>query len=556
MVNKIDIKQYRKLKNLQLDFTSGINVISGSNGTCKTSLLHIISNSFKKLTKINDNLIDENSISVINNINDVLNPKIESLTKGDNEYNDPAIGVKGSLFSITYFNGTILNFRRHNSRNGGKNRFSIKPTYPKDGSQKLPEMPVIYLGLSRLFAYGEYQNDENIKKINKKLPEEYLKEINRIYECFTGIKISYKGQEKMGDIKTRAEFSSQYKGVDSNTISAGEDNLFIIITALVSLKYYYDNIKSHNNDMNDSILLIDEIDATLHPAYQIKLLNIMEEFSKKYKIQIIFTTHSLTLIEEALNKKNNVLYLIDNIDSVNLVQDVDIYKIKMFLKSALQKDIYINRNIPIFTEDAEARLFLKCIFDYFERQYKTEFSGVRSLFHLVDANISSDSLCNIFKDSNLLRSTMRSICILDGDKNPDYNNYIITLPGNKSPEEVVFDQCKKIYEDSNNEFWSNTDIQLMGYTKIYYRDNIKPEIERISIKIKELKEAEKSTKGIKREENKRLFRNYEQFFTFIIKNWINSKENKKQLESFYKDLKIMFKKVSEFHEISSKEWKD
>ncbi|WP_300348474.1 AAA family ATPase [Clostridium sp.] len=556
MVNKIDIKQYRKLKNLELDFTSGINVISGSNGTCKTSLLHIISNSFKKLTKTNKNLINENSISVINDINDVLNPKIESLTKGDSEYNDPALGIKGTLFSITYFNGTSLDFRRHNSRNGGKNRFSIKPTYPKGSSQRLPEMPVIYLGLSRLFAYGEYQNDEGIKKINKKLPEKYLEEINKIYECFTGIKISYKGQEKMGDIKTRAEFSSQYKGVDSNTISAGEDNLFIIITALVSLKYYHDNISSHNIDMNDSILLIDEIDATLHPAYQIKLLNIMEEFAKNYKIQIIFTTHSLTLIEEALNKKNNVLYLIDNIDSVDLVQDVDIYKIKMFLKSTLQKDIYINRNIPIFTEDDEARLFLKCIFDYFEREYKMEFFGVKNLFHLVNANISSDSLCNIFKDSNLLRSTMRSICILDGDRGPDYTNYIIALPGNKAPEEVVFNQCKKIYEDSNNEFWYNPNIQGMGYTKVYYRDNIKPEIEQISTKIEEFKNAGKSTKGIRREENKKLFRKYEQFFTLVIKNWINSEENKQQLESFYNDLKTMFKKVSEFHEISSKEWKD
>lgn len=76
----------------------------------------------------------------------------------------------------------------------------------------------------------------------------------------------------MGDIKTRADFESDKAGIDSNTISAGEDNLFIIISALVSLKYYFQNITSTNEI--ESVLLIDEFDATLHPSLQFKLLDI------------------------------------------------------------------------------------------------------------------------------------------------------------------------------------------------------------------------------------------------------------------------------------------
>ena len=292
------------------------------------------------------------------------------------------------------------------------------------------------MGLSRLYAYGEYSNDENIIPIKKKLPDKYLNEISDTYKNFTGIDISYSGQQNMRDIKTRAEFSSQLEGIDSNTISAGEDNLFIIITALISLKYYYENINSYKEV--ESILLIDEIDATLHPAFQIKLLNLLKDFSQRYKIQVAFTTHSLTLLEEALNKKMNVIYLIDNISSVNQMQDVDIYKIKMYLKSVLRKDIYISRSIPIFTEDDEARLFLKSIFEYFDSQYKEKFLGVAQLFHLVEANISADALLNIFKDSKLLRSTMRSICILDGDKNRSGENCVIALPGRKVSRGIDF----------------------------------------------------------------------------------------------------------------------
>ena len=65
MISSIDIKQYKKLKNLKLSFTAEINAISGTNGTCKTSLLYMISNSFQELSKSNVNLIDNKSLDAI-----------------------------------------------------------------------------------------------------------------------------------------------------------------------------------------------------------------------------------------------------------------------------------------------------------------------------------------------------------------------------------------------------------------------------------------------------------------------------------------------------------
>ncbi len=556
MIKKIKVEKYRKLKQIEFDFEKGINVLSGTNGTCKTSILHIISNSFQAVSKNNTWINEQNCIDIIKSINGITNPKIEALTKGDKKYNDPAPEYKGTLFSCNYIDGLTLDFRRHNSKTFfGKNRYSVKPLYKRGSKDSLPQVPIIYLGLSRLFSYGEYQNEENIKSINKKLPQKYLEEICLMYESFTGIKISYSGQQKMGEIKTRAEFSSDFDGIDSNTISAGEDNLFIIITSLVSLHYYFDSINSTREI--ESILLIDEIDATLHPAFQIKLLKILNEYQNKYKIQYIFTTHSLTLIENALENKYNVIYLMDNITSVHKMPDVDIYKIKMNLKSALKKDIYLNSSIPIFTEDAEARLFLNCMFDYYEREYKDKFRSVRGLFHFVDANISSDNLYNIFDDSKLLRSTMRSICILDGDQHEKHNltNHVIVLPGKVAPETLIFNYVKELY-DNDDPFWLDSTIQELGYTKTYYRDNIKSNIENIEKKIQEKKDKGETTKGIRREENKKLFNDYKRFFELVIKNWIESALNRNELTKFYNDLKILFRKVSEFHDISSKEWKD
>lgn len=47
MVETIKFVKYKKFNEITLGFSDNINVIAGANGTCKTSLLHIISNSFK-----------------------------------------------------------------------------------------------------------------------------------------------------------------------------------------------------------------------------------------------------------------------------------------------------------------------------------------------------------------------------------------------------------------------------------------------------------------------------------------------------------------------------
>lgn len=99
-------------------------------------------------------------MSVINAINSLTNPKIESLTRGDKTYNDPAYGVKGDLFEVEYFKYNKLAFRRHNSTVAS--RYAVKPKYAKGSNEKLPYCPVIYLGLSRLVPFGEYQDDSTI----------------------------------------------------------------------------------------------------------------------------------------------------------------------------------------------------------------------------------------------------------------------------------------------------------------------------------------------------------------------------------------------------------
>lgn len=559
MLETIEIKQYRKLKDITLNFGKGINVISGSNGTCKSSLLYIISNSFKKITK--GSLKNEESISVISNINKLMNPKIESLTRGDEKYNDPAPNVKGELYKCKYFDNDMeLGFRRQNSgKNKEKKRFSIKPEYKKGNNEKLPAIPVIYLGLFRLFSYGEFLNDKEIKKITKTLPEKYLSIVAKIYKNFTNMEILFDEENNyhginMGGIKKRGNFSTTYDGIDSNTISSGEDNLYIILIALVSLRYYFEI------ENKSSILLIDELDATLHPSYQIKLYRLMKEYSSNYEIQIFFTSHSLSLIEYVLEDEeykndSKVFYFLEN-PNVRLMEDVSINKIEMWLKN--QSRIENNKKIPVYTEDNEAREFLKLLFKYLKKHYIV--TDVFKYFHLVEINFSSEILKKLFKYKKVNISPINtgSICILDGDQQEQkaLSYHMTFLPSDelKSPENLIFDYSIKLYNEGNEDFWNQDEVVNSGFTTDYFNKNIKSEIEKNRNKIEELKNKDESTHGKEREFNKKLFNSKLEFFRLVIEHWIEN--NEKEVHKFYENLKTLFIKVSSYHKIDLSLWKE
>lgn len=548
MIRKIHVVKYRKLEDMDFEFSKGINVISGTNGTCKTSLLYMVSNAYQAVTKKCDWIQNTACLDIIKQINSMTNPKIESLTKGDKTYNDPANGTKGTLFSVDYYGHTPIEFRKHNSKLSS--RYAVKPYYRPGTIEKLPFSPVIYLGLARLYPFGEYLNEDAVERLKKNLPLDYQAEIATIYQRLTGINISSVSPQRMGDIKTRADFNSDIAGIDSNTISAGEDNLFIIVSALVSLRYYYESITS-NNEV-ESILLIDEYDATLHPSLQFKLLDIFRSYSAQYKIQIIFTSHSLSTIEYALQKKDTVTYLIDNITSVVKMDSPDIYKIKMYLHDVTRDDIYLSKAIPVFTEDNEARVFLRLLFDYFEESY-ADFSQVRRFFHPVEANIGAQNLKSIFDDGYLLKATMKCICILDGDQRDALEKYTITLPGGNSPEKEIMEYALQLY-DNDSPFWTAPVILELNYAKVRFRDNIKPDIDQIADKLQTLREDGETTHGVERDLRKKVFLKHQRFFELLFKHWIRDPENADSVQRFYKQLNIMFKKVAEFYGINPRLW--
>ena len=304
----------------------------------------------------------------------------------------------GTLFTINYENGLALNFRRHRSNQNF--RFAVKPNYAPGTHEKLPEMPVIYLGLPRLLPRGELADDIATRRVGKHLPVEYGNELSALYKRLTRIEMGEKhAVSNVASLKCCEEFETTVQGVDSNTISSGEDNVLCILRALVSLRYYYEKLATKTG-LTESVLLIDELDATLHPSLQIELCALLRKYAADYKIQVICTTHSLALLENVLTKGDKVLYFIDDFNHISVMPDPDIFKIRMHLKNCTRRDLYEGRKIPVFAEDDEARGVLEALFDHvFSRE--SGMGHLRTHFHFVKSFIGADNLITIFKDECL-----------------------------------------------------------------------------------------------------------------------------------------------------------
>ena len=544
-MKRIEFIQYRKLKNLKIDFDDNINIIAGTNGTCKSSILHLISNSHQKVSISSKNPV----LPTIQKINKIFNPKIEALARGDKKYNDPAPGVAGTLYTAVFENYS-LDFRRHNSKTiNNHDRFAIKPKYKRGTSDRLPEIPIIYLGTFRLFSYGEWDGESKFKNIINKLPEKYLDELSELYKKFTGYEIHFDGKlNNFGGIRSKTEFSTTTKGIDSNTISAGEDNLLTILTSLVSLKAYYESINPDENNSVESILLIDELDASLHPEFQIKLINEFKEFSNEYKIQIFFTTHSFSLIDYSLDKRiGKLIYLTDQVDHVDLLSNINKYSINALLQNNLVQNIYGNTPIPVLLEDDEAKDFFNNLLQSYQENHSIT---IMPFFHIVDAKLPSEAIKALATDRYAKQSSIRTISIVDGDQTLDaksLNHNLFSLPGESSPEELIFDYLKEILVNDDN-FWKKGDLVELGYTKKYVQDQLLSQLAELETKLK----LPGSHHGDRREGNKKIYQSDSDFWNYVMKYWIDN--NEQEVNKFFQKLHISFYKTAPFYNIDQSKW--
>lgn len=428
IINSVNVRKFRGFEDIEFPLGSALTVIAGQNGTQKTTLLGMLSQPFS-ISDSTHVMHGEKPLSG-GNYRSSFAEKFKLSEVFDIARNHEwTLNVNG----LPEPNFTIESIAR--SKTNTNIRFWQKGTRAK-GSGYI-QMPVIYLSLSRLFPIGEDNDINSSGDITLSTREfDFFKEWHD--------KILLTPASAM----TSAEYlsSKQKNTIGVNTTnydwkmnSAGQDNIGKILLSILSFQRLQ---AKYGNHYKGGILAIDEIDTTLYPASQIKLIEALRKFSSQLKIQVIFTTHSLSILEKTCEWQSDIkipnqvkiLYLQKIENQVKLLKDINFERIKNKLNIALD-----NKPVPlkvkIFTEDKEGEIFFRAIL-------KRRAAGLQFL----NCTLGCDNLIELVRKKIPGFGHCESLVILDGDVKIDGSKMrrislmkksFLILPGNNSPERLL-----------------------------------------------------------------------------------------------------------------------
>lgn len=317
--------------------------------------------------------------------------------------------------------------------------------------------PTVFLSLSRLYPWGEMKGEKQ-DKFN--LSDDEIKLYKDWHETIllTDDEIKVVHTLQRG---SRASIGPETNDYAPMAMSAGQDNLGRIILAVLSFRRLLGNPNYHGG-----MLFVDELETTMFPAAQLKLLEAMFRWASDYKLQFFFTTHSETVLEFLrLGKYQNetkIVFLTKTGNNVKAETDLDWPQMKADLAvSTVAANPALPEKIKVYAEDDVAFLFLKALPAKFRTRVSLQTGITLSNGHYLE----------------LLRKKVpefsSSIIVLDADtknhkefRRAGFRN-VVYLPGEEvCPELAMFNFLQSLPPEDS--FWSG---KTGGYKKgVCFRD--------------------------------------------------------------------------------------
>lgn len=293
--------------------------------------------------------------------------------------------------------------------------FDISRTLPLDATA----------GYAKLAKLSIAEGNENIE-----LKEEYLKILsyvlgkNYLRARFTNTDID-EGRSVGLLQQNFGEVSQFHQG-------AGEDTMLDFFKVMQTIP-------------DTSLVIIDEVENSLHPTAQRRLIRYLLQFSRQKKVQFILSTHSQYILEELPPEARVLIFPLS--DGKDLMYNVS----PEFALNTI--DEIAHPDMHVFVEDPEACIWLTEII-------KNDRDNGESILQRISIRTVGPS--NVVAMLGVLSSDKKlpykSISIIDGDKNGDK---CIKLPGVLPPEKIVFEGLRNIG-------WNNLDNRFgIGAGNLY-----------------------------------------------------------------------------------------
>ena len=323
-IKNLHIEEYNGLENLNVNFESegkvlDLIVLSGINGSGKTRVLKSIRYWFEMFRSkaVNVELFyEENEKEVLKSLmNSEGLTEVEKEAQKDIEFTDCLRNIK--FYNYDYRHNKTENQNYNSkiiSRSFGKLKIFPKIIYvPTEinfeeikkaqtnlkkeysfinivDSYEIKDIPS-YIA-TRISKVANEEEDLTMGQVRKKVFEE----INGIFEI---LELDVKLSEISKDENSMPIFTdSSGKKFGINELSSGEKQLFLRTLAIKML------------EPENSIIMIDEPELSLHPKWQQKIVDVYKKIGKNN--QIILATHSPHILGSV--EKENIILLIKNRD--------------------------------------------------------------------------------------------------------------------------------------------------------------------------------------------------------------------------------------------------
>lgn len=281
-ITRIDIKKFRGIKEQTAEIGKLVTFIVGRNGTQKSTLLGMLSQTFT--LKSSNPMSQEKPLSG----GDYRSSFREKFRLSD-KFDKPG-EHEWTLFFDDNSKFEIESILRSDTKTV---RFWQKGKRGRGDGYK--EWPVIFLSLQRLVPLAETDSQKDDLSFSKEEESFFIDNHNRIMSVVkndTPMVSHVAGKQKNSLALDTEEYDWQQN-------SSGQDNLGKIIAAILSFKRLKEN---YGKDYSGGLLVIDEIDATMHPVAQEKLFDFLLKQASKLNLQVILTTHSLSLLKHVCGR--------------------------------------------------------------------------------------------------------------------------------------------------------------------------------------------------------------------------------------------------------------
>ena len=305
-IKNLHIKEFKGLRDISINFEKNdepldLVVLAGSNGSGKTRILESVLRYFQYDINYKRNNIEAGIFYEEKEKNCISN-------------------VQDFFYGLEYFSYHEVNNPLYEKHIEIKNKLDILPKIIYVPTEiNFQKMDVASTTLVQEYKFINIVNTNLIKDIpsyiatkmisamlknkNEKVGDVQKKVFNEINEIFENLSIDVKVEDISQDGRNITLFTnSSGDEFDINELSSGEKQLFLRTLAIKML------------NPENSIILIDEPELSLHPKWQQRIVDVYKKIGKNN--QIIIATHSPHILGSV--KKENIM-LLDKDDEGKIV---------------------------------------------------------------------------------------------------------------------------------------------------------------------------------------------------------------------------------------------